>query len=73
VKKRINSFRGVREYPDGAWLCDYSSLAGGQDAAGLLAVNGQYRSHKKSSMGREPGFYVTGERSVPTTVSPDSG
>lgn len=76
VKKRINNFWGKREYPDGVWLCDCSSLAGGQDATGLLAVNEQYRSHNKASMGRKPSLEavpVILERDQFPPVAPDSG
>lgn len=72
VKKGINSFWVLGEYPDSSWLC-------GQDATGLLAVHEQYRSHNKASMGRKPALeaapVVILERNQfpPAAVSPDSG
>lgn len=78
VKKRINNFWGLREYPDRACLCDCSSLAGGQDATGLLAVNEQYRNHNKASMGREPALEASPvilerHQFPPVALSSDSG
>lgn len=78
VKKRINNFWGLWEYPDRACLCDCSPLAGGQHATGLLAVNEQYRNHNKASMGREPALeaapvILERHQFPPVALSSDSG